>query len=87
MAKIRVGVLRGGPSAEHGVSLKTGENVLNFLPDKYKGVDIILDKDGLLRANGLVTKIQQLGCLADVILNALHGHFGEDGKIQQILGC
>ncbi len=82
---IKVGVLRGGPSAEHDVSLKTGENVLNFLPDKYEGVDIVLNKDGYLSANGSPMKIQQLNYLVDVVFNALHGYFGEDGKVQQIL--
>ncbi len=86
MSKIRVGVLRGGPSTEHDVSLKTGENVLQYLPkDKYEGVDIILNKDGYLSANGSPMKIQQLHYFVDVVFNALHGYFGEDGKIQQIL--
>lgn len=84
MAKIKVGVLRGGPSSEHDVSLKTGENILACLPDKYQGVDVILNKDGQLRANGTLAKIQHLGYLSDVIFNALHGYFGEDGKAQQI---
>ena len=43
MAKIVVGVLRGGPSSEYGVSLKTGENVLRNLPqEKYKPLDIFM---------------------------------------------
>ena len=84
MAKIKVGVLRGGPSAEHDVSLKTGENILAGLSDKYQGVDVVLNKDGQLCADGSPAKIQHLGCFSDVIFNALHGYFGEDGKAQQI---
>jgi len=86
MAKIRVGVLRGGPSTEHDVSLKTGENVLNFLPkDKYEGVDIVLQKDGQCLFDNSPQPFQKANYFADVIFNALHGYFGEDGKVQQIL--
>jgi D-alanine--D-alanine ligase len=86
MEKIRVGVLRGGPSNEHEVSLKTGENVLNFLPrEKYRGIDIILKKNCELFADGQPIKISYFHSAVDVVFNALHGYFGEDGKIQQIL--
>ncbi len=86
MAKIKVGVLRGGPSGEHEVSLKTGENVLNFLPKKkYEGLDIVFKKDGQLSANNFPIKIQEIDQVADVVFNALHGQFGEDGEVQQIL--
>ncbi len=60
MSRIKVGVLRGGPSNEHEVSLKTGENVLKFLPEKYEGIDLVLKKDGLLNMNGQPSRIQQL---------------------------
>jgi D-alanine-D-alanine ligase len=86
MAKIKVGVLRGGPSSEHEISLKTGENVLQYLPKKkYEGLDIVLKKDGQLSANNFPIKIQEIDQVADVVFNALHGQFGEDGGIQQIL--
>ncbi len=85
MSKVRVGVLRGGPSTEHEVSLKTGENVLKFLPEKYEGVDLLLAKDGRLYANKKPINLHQLRYFADVVFNGLHGYFGEDGKIQHIL--
>lgn len=85
MEKIRVGVLRGGPSSEHEVSLKTGENVLNFLPEKYLGIDIVLGKNGQWNFGGLVINPDELRHRVDIIFNALHGHFGEDGKVQHIL--
>jgi len=45
MAKLRVGVLRGGPSAEYEVSLKTGAFVLSRLPpEKYQPRDILLTR-------------------------------------------
>lgn len=86
MAKVRVGVLRGGPSAEHEVSLKTGENILQYLPgEKYEGIDLVLTRDGDFSANGRRARLQQLNQSVDVIFNALHGYFGEDGKLQNIL--
>ncbi len=86
MSKIRVGVLRGGPSSEHDVSLKTGENILECLPkEKYEGVDVVLSKEGNLSVNGSFLKFHQLNYAVDVIFNALHGYFGEDGKIQHLL--
>lgn len=77
--------MRGGPSAEHDVSLKTGENVLKHLLEKYKGIDLILNKDGQLYADGNFSDIRRLHSSVDVVFNALHGYFGEDGKVQQIL--
>lgn len=86
MTAIRVGVLRGGVSNEYDVSLKTGGNVLNVLPkNKYKGVDILMQKDGTLVINGRNSKFVDLPQYVDVVFNALHGEFGEDGRVQQLL--
>jgi D-alanine-D-alanine ligase len=85
MTKIRVGVLRGGLSAEHEVSLKTGENVLNCLPEKYLGIDLFLDKNNQWHFGRSPVNPEQLRERVDVIFNALHGHFGEDGEVQNFL--
>lgn len=82
---IRVGVLRGGPSSEHEVSLKTGEAVLAGLPEKYSGKDILLSKNGEWFFNGQFSYPEKIIRSVDVVFNALHGYFGEDGKVQQIL--
>jgi len=86
---IRVGVVRGGPSSEYDISLKTGGSVLSYLRgDKlnsiYKTVDILIDKDGVWYKNGIPTTIEKIFHSVDVIFNALHGEYGEDGKIQQV---
>jgi len=76
MSKIRVGVLRGGPSSEHEISLLTGANVLKNLPkDKYQAVDILISKNGDWPDYPEV----------DVMFNALHGEYGEDGQVQAVL--
>ncbi len=82
---IKVGVLRGGPSAEHTVSLKTGESVLSSLSEKYEGHDIFLSPQGNWFLDGKTSYPEQAFRSVDVVFNALHGQFGEDGKVQQIL--
>ncbi len=85
MSRITVGVLRGGPSSEYDVSLKTGAAVLKNLSRDYKGIDILVDKRGLWHANGLPFPPEKLSHRVDVIFNALHGYYGEDGKVQKML--
>ncbi len=85
MQKIRVGVVRGGPSSEYAISLKTGENVLKNLDQgKYAPVDILLTTRGDWYMNGVRVDLGTIAEQIDVAWNALHGTFGEDGKVQQL---
>jgi D-alanine-D-alanine ligase len=84
MSRIRVGVVRGGPSSEYVVSLKTGENVLAHLDtEKYTPIDILVTPRGDWYMNGMRTELGDLSHHVDVMWNAMHGSFGEDGKVQQ----
>ncbi len=83
--KIRVGVLRGGPSSEYAVSLQTGANVLKHLPGKFVPVDILVSRDGEWHVGGRTESYPKVFSKVDVVWNALHGSYGEDGKVQQIL--
>src|SRR3989344_3883795 len=85
MVKARVGVLRGGMSHEYEVSLATGGSVLRHLPPAYRGHDILVDRQGVWYWNGLPTAPDQVARQVDVFFNALHGEYGEDGKVQQLL--
>ena len=70
-------VLAGGPSAEREVSLATGKAVKNALVKmEYKVT--ILDPD-----SSLFDTLSHLK--PDLVFNALHGTYGEDGVIQGIL--
>lgn len=83
---IRVGVLRGGIGHEYEVSLKTGASVLQHLAvDKYQPVDILISRDGSWHLAGLPTSPTRAVKAVDVVFNALHGEFGEDGQAQQLL--
>ena len=77
----RVGVVRGGLSAERDVSLDSGAGVLVALRERgYDCVDIDWAPE---------TSLPQL--LTDhgveVVWNALHGTYGEDGAIQGLCSC
>ena len=84
-SKIRVGVLRGGPSGEHEVSLKTGATVLKHLGDKYHPLDIYIDEKGKWHFEGMIQNPEDVLKHLDVVFNGLHGEYGEDGKLQKIL--
>ena len=86
MHKLRVGVIRGGPSTEYDVSLKTGQSVLAHLPtDKYIGRDIFIDRSGTWHVRGMSVEPGRAIEQVDVIFNALHGAYGEDGGVQRVL--
>jgi D-alanine-D-alanine ligase len=89
MSKIRVGVVRGGPSKEYDVSLKTGAAVLsilrNELNDKYDAIDVLIDREGIWHVRGVSIDPEILGDYVDVVWNALHGEYGEDGMLDSVL--
>ena len=82
----RIGVLRGGPSNEYEVSLQTGANVLSVLREKFDSVyearDIFIDRKGKWHIDGIPAKPEEIIRKIDIAFNALHGTYGEDGKIQ-----
>lgn len=87
---IKVGVIRGGTSNEYEVSLASGAQVLLHLrgdkmKDRYLPIDIFIDRDGIWHINGIPTTLDKVAQKVDVIVNALHGDYGEDGKVQQQL--
>ncbi|MBP9759925.1 MAG: ATP-grasp domain-containing protein [Candidatus Pacebacteria bacterium] len=86
MYKPCVGVLRGGPSSEYSVSLKTGQTVLQHLSaEKYNTRDILIDKSGAWHLRGMPIEPARALDQVDVVFNALHGAYGEDGTVQRML--
>lgn len=78
--------MRGGLGGEYHVSLRTGENVIAALSgDKYEVHDILITNSGEWHIDGVPTSPVKLPQYVDVVFNALHGEFGEDGKVQKIL--
>ena len=75
----KVLVLKGGFSAEREVSLVTGKNVASALKNKdYNVIEYDLQ-------NGFDFVEVLKKYKPDVVFNALHGNFGEDGEIQGFL--
>lgn len=73
----RVTVLQGGPSAEREVSLSSGHEVAKAL--RTEGYEVTeLDAGPNLVADLRATN-------PDVVFNALHGRWGEDGCVQGVL--
>lgn len=96
MAKKRIGIIFGGRSGEHEVSLMSASSVIRFLPrDKYEPVLIGITKAGgwltegnpweTLRAGNPVSggpAPTELLASLDAVFPVLHGPYGEDGTIQ-----
>lgn len=81
-----VGVLRGGPSREHDVSLLSGHAVVANLPrERYTVRDIYIDKQGQWHDRGKAATPADILRTVDVVVNALHGEYGEDGEVQKLL--
>lgn len=77
----RIGILFGGPSREREVSLKSGKAVSKSL--KQEGLDVIaldITTDNAEENARLIT-----ASAIDCAFIALHGYYGEDGRIQELL--
>ncbi len=86
MSHLQVAVLRGGPSEEYHVSMKTGAAVLQALAENgYPTKDIIISKQGEWLDRGIVRPPESILRAVDVVFIALHGAFGEDGEVQKII--
>jgi D-alanine-D-alanine ligase len=78
MKNKRVAVVMGGPSAEREVSLNTGKAILAALQEKgYDAVGIDLEP------KRFIEQLREAG--AQVVFNAIHGKYGEDGLLQGAL--
>jgi D-alanine-D-alanine ligase len=77
----RIAVLMGGPSSEREVSLDTGKGVLEALLGLgYRATGLDWKAGESLPAALEAAEI-------DVVWNALHGTYGEDGAVQGLLTC
>ena len=73
-----IGLVMGGPSAESHISLITGRSIAIPLRDKgYTVREIELDPYNFQE------QLKQSG--AQVVFNAVHGLYGEDGRLQSVL--
>ncbi|MCW8131508.1 MAG: D-alanine--D-alanine ligase [Planctomycetota bacterium] len=75
---LSVGVLYGGPSAEREISIQSGDMVARALQNAGREVHRVILDDSFSVNMAASLEI-------DVAFLALHGEFGEDGKVQMIL--
>jgi D-alanine-D-alanine ligase len=88
--KMRMMVLCGGPSSEHEISLKTAKTAFDNLDRKKYAPEIgIIGKNGMwsvgkgrpVAVSHALKKVKNF----DFVFIAMHGAFGEDGRIQALL--
>jgi D-alanine-D-alanine ligase len=90
MAQVKVGVLRGGASADYDISLQMGGRIIDMLRKEhwnkeYTPIDILIDQGGKWHIGGFEVLPEQALRQVDVVFNALHGEYGGDGRIQHTL--
>ncbi len=74
---LKVAVLMGGPSAEREVSLSSGRECAAALRGEgYEVIEVDAGRD-------LCTRLSEIK--PDIVFNALHGRWGEDGCVQGML--
>lgn len=87
MNKIKLGLIYGGVSTEHEVSISSYESIVNNIDkDKYEITSFYISKDGTWFTDGKRTKdvfnsLKEMDCVFPI----LHGKNGEDGNIAGML--
>ena len=87
MNKIKLGLIYGGVSTEHEVSISSYESIIkNIDKDKYDITSFYISKDGTWFTDGKRTKdvfnsLKEMDCVFPI----LHGKNGEDGNIAGML--
>ncbi len=74
--KIRIGILRGGEGDEYDSSLRNGgdliSHILENLKDKFKVLDILVDRDGVWHISGVPVMPSELVHKVDAVWNTSH---------------
>jgi len=97
--RAKIAILCGGVSSEHDISILSGRNIYKVIDiNKYKPTLIEITKSGQWLVQGKNDRTNKISVIDttsakmksdlskfDVVFVALHGRFGEDGKIQSLL--
>ena len=77
----RIGILRGGVGNEYESSLREGGDIIAYivenLSERWKPVDIFIDKDGIWHASGVPVLPADLMHKVDVVWNTSHPIFSK----------
>lgn len=74
---LKIAIIAGGNGYEREISLRSGQEIANALKDKKQTVTL------LDLSNNVLEQLNNFS--PDVVWPALHGNYGEDGSIQDIL--
>lgn len=91
MNKIKIGIIYGGKSSEHEISVISAHSVMkNLNKDKYEIYDIFISKDNTWyeKSDENSKEIKEINAYLkklDVVFPVMHGLYGEDGTIQGML--
>ena len=87
MKRIKLGIIYGGMSDEHEISIASANSIIKHLnKEKYKISKIYINKKGTwYEKNNKIDNITSYLKNLDIVFPVLHGKYGEDGKIQGML--
>jgi len=99
MNKIKTGIIFGGMSTEHDVSVISGKSIIDHInKDKYEIFPMYIDKNGIwyicdeqFDSDNIENHIKPIDNIMeylksfDVVFPILHGKYGEDGTMQGLL--
>lgn len=83
--KIKIGLISGGQSSEHEISLRSVKNIEQGLSEELFTIDsFFISKEGKWGGSEAIITPEILASLlqCDVVFPVLHGPYGEDGTIQ-----
>ena len=81
----RVTLCQGGKSAEHEVSLRSAQRIMESMnPEYYAITSLTISKQGEWEGKTFPQVVEEL-LKCDLVFPVLHGPFGEDGMIQGFL--
>ena len=83
--KLKVGVIYGGRSGEHEVSIRSARAIMDGMdPEKYERIEYFIDQQGKWSPRPIQPEPGAHSDI-DVVFPVLHGTFGEDGTVQGLL--
>lgn len=85
MAKLRVGVIRGGDGPEYQTSLKIGGFILAHLPRTYMPFDILITPKGGWHMWGIAATPEEAIRHADIFINCIIDSTGQNSEVQKTI--
>ena len=81
-----IGIIMGGPSSEHDISLRSGQMLISALSKKYNNLKpLVVTQEGKWQVENKIMQMDEALSDIKVAILATHGQWGEDGHLQAIL--